>query len=421
MSAALTSVNNIPTTGAVSEASPAATSSQTTAFNQAVNTNAISNLTVTSNQVDTGRYVISASNTYTLPTDGASKEGDGMVSIYDKKTNSYVDIYGDPHVYTSAGDMANFEKNGLQIQLGDGTKVDFNPTALSSTGVSDINSVDVVGNNGTAVMSGFNVGGNVSTSPIYQAGPMDDPQNTVLHTGQDGSLGTLYNAAGSALNSTTTPQSLDGMGGASTSITPQQLSDIQKLISQMQQQISAGQASGQNTQRMQDLVSGLEQLVSTSMGTGSGGNMATLVNNLLPGLETQLAQLGQSGQGNSQEASLINGAISTLMGTGNGGTTGGSASVGTGSSATGTGASSTGGTSSSIGSAGATNPYSANFNPATSGMDLFNQAINSALDGSPGPNYEQYMQAVANYGKNMVAQSAAQAAATAPQNGQSKS
>ena len=209
---------------------------QTEAFNNAVNnssgtggsstggtsgsgtsgtTSGTGGLTVSGNTIDTGRYTITASNTYTRPTDGG-QVSDGMLSIYDKQTNSYVDAYGDPHLYTSAGDRANFQADGLTLNLGDGTKVQINPTA-ETNGVSHINDVAVSKDGQTVVQSGF-YGGTVSTGAVQQGGPsssqgFDNPQDTVLSAGQDGSLGTLVGPTGTALSSTGSEQALDGMGG----------------------------------------------------------------------------------------------------------------------------------------------------------------------------------------------------------------
>lgn len=270
-------------------------------------------LAVSGNVVDTGRYIISGSNNYSRPTDGGQVK-DGMLSIYDKQTKSYVDVYGDPHVYTSAGDQAKFMSDGMTLTLGDGTKVEIEPTTMKN-GVSYIGEVAITKGNQTVVQSGFE-GGTVATSAIAQGGPstaqgFNNAKDAVLSAGTDGSLGTLFGPSGTALNSKTTQQSLDGMftaPGASSPATAKEVAALQQLISTLQQQVSATGGSA-NSQQM---ISGMEQLVSSLLSGGSA-DMATMNNTLLPSLEQTLGQLGASGQGASVEASQITQVISAMM------------------------------------------------------------------------------------------------------------
>lgn len=95
-----------------------ASDSEAKAFSAAV----APGLTVGGNSIDTGRYVVTGSNQHVRPNDGITA-GDGMVSIMDKATNSFVDVFGDPHVYASGGDRAEFQKDSLWINLGDGTLI----------------------------------------------------------------------------------------------------------------------------------------------------------------------------------------------------------------------------------------------------------------------------------------------------------
>ena len=270
-------------------------------------------LAVNGNVVDTGRYVISASNAYTRPTDGG-KAADGMLSIYDKQTKSYVDVYGDPHVYTSAGDQANFMANGMTLTLGDGTKVEIEPTTVKN-GVSYIGGAAITKDNQTVVQSGF-ASGTVSTSAVAQGGPstgqgFNNTKDAVLSAGADGSLGTLFGPSGTALNSKAAQQSLDGTftaPGTSGPATAKEVAALQQLISTLQQQISATGGSAAS----QQMISQMEQLVSSLL-SGSGADMATMNNTLLPSLEQVFGQLGASGQGASVEASQINQVISAMM------------------------------------------------------------------------------------------------------------
>jgi Domain of Unknown Function (DUF1521) len=68
------------------------------------------------NTVDTGRYLISASG-----------DRDGELKVYDKYTGQYVTAWGDPHLDTSDGDKATFNKT-FTLNLPDGTKVTINTT-----------------------------------------------------------------------------------------------------------------------------------------------------------------------------------------------------------------------------------------------------------------------------------------------------
>lgn len=188
-------------------------------FKAAVAGGSPSGLAVSGNQIDTGRYVITGSNSYTRPTDGGHAD-DGMVQIFDKTNQSFVDVYGDPHVYTSSGDCANFQADGLTINLADGTQVQFKPT-VETKGVSHLDAIAVTKDNQTVVQSGYyseKGGAHVSTASVTQGLPtaaqgFNDTRDTVLSVGYAGSLGTLVNTMGMQLNSKTYEDSLDGMGG----------------------------------------------------------------------------------------------------------------------------------------------------------------------------------------------------------------
>ena len=410
MSGALSSVTNASLGG--TSQSTGTMGTQTAAFNAAAaigNANGgagdstTTGLTVNGNSIDTGRYVISASNTYTAPTSG-SRSTDGMLSIYDKKTGTYVEAYGDPHVFTSGGDKANFESKGVMLNLGDGTKVEIKPTR-ELNGVSYIGEVAVTKGNQTVTQSGI-YGGTATTSAITQGGPsssqgFNDANDTVLSAGQDGSIGTLYSANGNALNSKASEQSLDNLGStptssgsqqgstsASTAATEQEINLLQQLISMLQNQLSS---SGGNADT-KSLISQLEQLVSSLL-SGNGGDKATTINNLLPALEQALGQLGQGGQGSSSEASLINQVISALMGQSDGTTSGTTASGGT----------STGGSSSGTGSIGGTASQSAvpdSYNPShgISGAEIDQMLAHAGGSGAE-VDYSAWDTAVSNFAK----------------------
>jgi hypothetical protein len=124
--------------------------------------------------VDTGRYLISAQ--------------EGEVKIYDKKTNTWVQAQGDPHLSTSDGDRAQFQKN-LTIDLPDGSEVKIKTTPQDSNGVSYIDKVAVLKGDEAVVMTGFHDGkqgvnvGHVLNNADAVAGQWSD--GTVLRAGRN--------------------------------------------------------------------------------------------------------------------------------------------------------------------------------------------------------------------------------------------
>jgi hypothetical protein len=166
-------------------------------------------LSVNGNTIDTGRYLITVSGS----------EG-GDVKIYDKESKGYVNIWGDPHISTSTGEAAEFQKGDLTIALPDGTKVTIKPTAVNSSGVAYVDQVAVTRGNGAVVMSG------VHSGDIQNSGVMDYGARRVDHKFADGTVldagrknvGNLYltNAYGDPTKALGKNGSfnLDGLGGA---------------------------------------------------------------------------------------------------------------------------------------------------------------------------------------------------------------
>jgi hypothetical protein len=197
---------------------PAASSAEgaSSAFSAAVD--ATPSLVVSGNSVDTGRYVITASRDYNAP-DGAAHD-DGMLKIYDKTNGSYVEAFGDPHLYTSNGTAASFKYDGVALQLADGTQIQIKPTDVVN-GVSHIDEVAITKNNQTVVQKGFYSAdgkGSVSTGDVTQGGPssaegFNDTRDTALRVSSSGDLGTLVTYLGSKLNSHDLNASIDGLGG----------------------------------------------------------------------------------------------------------------------------------------------------------------------------------------------------------------
>lgn len=226
----------------------APTSAQADAFSAAAGGGTPSALMVSGNTIDTGRYVITGSNDYTRPNDGIHAD-DGMVTVTDTVTHTFVDVFGDPHVFTSDGDRAEFQKDGLRIDLADGTRVEFKPTAQTN-GFSHIDSMSVTKGDQTVVARGFYAddgSARVSTGPVQgdattPARGFNDPNATVMTTAAGGGLNTLVNAHGVALSDKVNQTSLDGMGGASPApgaVSPQLVALLQKLVTLLQQEVAA--------------------------------------------------------------------------------------------------------------------------------------------------------------------------------------
>jgi hypothetical protein len=172
-------------------------------------------LTVSGNAIDTGRYIITGSNSYTRA-DG-STANDGELKIYDKQTGAFVEMFGDPHVRTSAGDEAAFQQDGLAIELADGTMVQIKPTALSN-GVAHIDAVSITKAGQTSFMTGFYSAdgkATVQTSALKQGNAFqNDPtfdsyDDAVLRAGDD-SVADLSFSDGTKLDSKSSELDLDG-------------------------------------------------------------------------------------------------------------------------------------------------------------------------------------------------------------------
>lgn len=168
-------------------------------------------LTVKNNEIDTGRYTISA-----------SKDDGGTVKVFDKQTNTFVKAFGDPHVETSDGDKMGFTKNGLSISLPDGTNVHMKPTDVKD-GVSWIDSAMVEKNGKAVTMDNIHGDGAIKTSQPktgtdeLRQDYMTQGQTVLDASSQD--VGDLFmtGADGKRTKEIVNPGkelSLDGMGGA---------------------------------------------------------------------------------------------------------------------------------------------------------------------------------------------------------------
>ncbi len=96
------------------------------------------------NIINTGRYLI--------------RVEEQRVRIYDKKTDTWVEMWGDPHLRTKDGDRAQFQKDNLTIDLEDGTKVTIKVTEPNEKGVSLIDAVAVMKGMQAVVVEGISDG-----------------------------------------------------------------------------------------------------------------------------------------------------------------------------------------------------------------------------------------------------------------------
>lgn len=168
-------------------------------------------LTVKGNEIDTGRYTITA-----------SKDDGGTVKVFDKQTNTFVKAFGDPHVETSDGDKMGFTKNGLSISLPDGTNVHMKPTDVKD-GVSWIDSAMVEKDGKAVTLDNIHGKGDIKTSQPktgtdeLRQDYMTQGQTVLDASSQD--VGDLYMTGADGkrtkeIVNTGKEMSLDGMGGA---------------------------------------------------------------------------------------------------------------------------------------------------------------------------------------------------------------
>ena len=211
------------------------------------------------NSINTGRYTISGSN-----------RDDGSLTITDNQTGKTVEVWGDPHIKVNGQNVADFQKDGLTIQLQDGTQVHIQPTALSN-GVSHINQVSVTKGDQAVTMSGFTTG-QMHTSDVmngaaeYQNGLYNAPNEINVTEGDDDNL--YYNNANGSMGSEITAQSngsqtnLDGAGGGlvgpgGVSAQPGSSGSNQDLMAQLAGSIQS-YSSGMYQMEMMSLLSELQ-------------------------------------------------------------------------------------------------------------------------------------------------------------------
>ena len=166
------------------------------------------------NSVNTGEYTITA-----------SKKDDGSLTITNNVTHQTTEVWGDPHVKVNGQNIAQFQKDDLNIQLQDGTVVHIQPTATNSKGVSHIAQVSITKGNQAMTMGGTGTNGfanGVATSHVMNDGHLQNglyntPSATDVTLGADGNL--YYNNANGSMGGEIKPTAsggqtdLDGAGG----------------------------------------------------------------------------------------------------------------------------------------------------------------------------------------------------------------
>lgn len=70
------------------------------------------------------------------------------VQVYDRQSQEWVKVWGDPHVVTSDGDKAGFQDGNITLDLPDGTKVTIVPTEQRADGTAFVDKVIIT--NGTS-------------------------------------------------------------------------------------------------------------------------------------------------------------------------------------------------------------------------------------------------------------------------------
>jgi hypothetical protein len=172
-------------------------------------------LTVTGkNSVNTGEYTITAST-----------NDDGSLTVTNNQTKQSFEIWGDPHIKVNGHNIADFQKDDLNIQLQDGAVIHIQPTATNSKGKAHIAQVSITQGNQAVTMGGTGPNGfanGVTTSRVmkdgrYQSALYNTPTATDITLGADGDL--YYNNANGSMGAEITPKShggqtdLDGAGG----------------------------------------------------------------------------------------------------------------------------------------------------------------------------------------------------------------
>ena len=252
-------------TGSPTLASPGGGTTGSTAPNSGSGdtTGSDPSLSINGNSVNTGVYTISGST-----------NDDGSLTITNNQTGQTTEVWGDPHIKVNGQDTADFQKDGLNIALQDGTTVHIDPTSLNSNGVAHIGQVSItkgdqaVTMGGTGGPNGFE--GGVQTSGVMnndaatQNAMYNSPTATNITLGADGNL--YYDNANGSMGAEITATSgketdLDGSeSGSSATATGGSgggATDTQQLINQLMSTMATN-SNSLYSMMMQQTLQGLE-------------------------------------------------------------------------------------------------------------------------------------------------------------------
>ena len=215
-------------------------------------------LSVNGNSVNTGMYTISGST-----------NDDGSLTITNNQTGQSTEVWGDPHVKVNGQDTADFQKDGLNITLQDGTTVHIDPTAVNSNGVAHIGQVSITKGDQAVVMGGTGGAngfeGGVQTSGVMngeaaaQNAMYNSPTASNVTLGADGNL--YYDNANGSMGAEITATGgketdLDGSSAAASATASGGTggaADTQQLINQLMASMSTNSSSLYSMMMMQTL------------------------------------------------------------------------------------------------------------------------------------------------------------------------
>jgi hypothetical protein len=181
-------------------------------------------LSVNGNTVNTGNYTITAStaNSGTLTvTDNCS----GQTETFQ--------VWGDPHIKTGSGGVADFQHAPATFDLPDGTRITVDPT--NNPGVNTINNVTITKGNDAVTMTGF-TSGKIQTQQLRGEGYYLDattPEGTVL-TAENGNINDLMLPNGTVIGDGKNVGNIDQYANSNNS---QLVSQIQQSLAQIEQAI----------------------------------------------------------------------------------------------------------------------------------------------------------------------------------------
>jgi hypothetical protein len=181
-------------------------------------------LSVNGNTVNTGNYTITAST-----------DNSGTLTVTDNcsgQTETF-QVWGDPHIKTGSGGVADFQHAPATFDLPDGTRITVDPT--NNPGVNTINNVTITKGNDAVTMTGFTTG-KIQTQQLYGEGYYLDattPEGTVL-TAENGNINDLMLPNGTVIGNGKNVGNIDQYANSNNS---QLVSQIQHSLAQIEQAI----------------------------------------------------------------------------------------------------------------------------------------------------------------------------------------